>query len=142
MSNETIFSIVSAVALLGWLALILLPKPWRFRVPFVLNVPLLCLAYALLLGPGLGGMDFRDFNSLGGIMKLQGSEAAALVGWIHYLAFDLLVGFWMARDAQRLGLNRWLIVPSLLLTFMLGPIGWLSYLLIRRFTRTLTGELD
>jgi hypothetical protein len=60
-----------------------------------------------------------------------------LAGWIHYLAFDLLVGSWEARDAHDRGVRHLLVVPCLILTFLFGPIGWLIYLGIR--TRTPRG---
>ena len=131
MSNETLFAIASAIAFVGWLALIALPRPWRFRIAIAGCVPALALLYASLVFPALSGVDFMDFATLAGVMKLQGSEQAALVGWIHYLAFDLVAGWVIANDAARLGLNRWLVAPALLLTFMLGPVGWLVYVLIR-----------
>ncbi|MFK8057893.1 MAG: ABA4-like family protein [Saprospiraceae bacterium] len=131
MSPDTLFSIASMIAFLGWLALILLPKPWRYRVPIALCAPALAVLYAVLIFPVLKGMDPAAFSTLDGVMSLQGSELAALVGWVHYLAFDLIVGWVIANDADLLRINRWLVVPALLLTFMLGPVGWLIYLLIR-----------
>lgn len=131
MTNEALFSIASVIAFIGWLGLIALPRPWRFRVALGVCVPALATLYASMVFPALSGIDFMDFSSLSGVMKLQGSEEAALVGWIHYLAFDLVAGWVIANDAARLGLNRWYVVPALLLTFMLGPVGWLVYLVLR-----------
>jgi hypothetical protein len=54
-----------------------------------------------------------------------------LAGWIHYLAFDLLVGGWEARDSRERGIRHWFVVPCLMLTFLLGPAGWLLYLGVR-----------
>src|SRR4051812_21348401 len=51
-----------------------------------------------------------------------------LAGWTHYLAFDLFVGRWEVRDAQRRGIPHLLITPALVLTFLLGPAGFLFYL--------------
>ena len=45
--------------------------------------------------------------------------------------FDLFVGAWQARDAQRVGLNHFLLIPCLLLTLVVGPIGLVTYLMIR-----------
>jgi hypothetical protein len=134
MTYETIFSIASGIAFLGWLALITLPRPWRFRLPILICAPALALAYAWLIIPSLSELDFMAFSTLAGVMSLQGTAEFALIGWLHYLAFDLLVGWIIANDAESKGLNRWAVVPSLILTFMLGPVGWLSYLLLRSFT--------
>ena len=59
-----------------------------------------------------------------------------LAGWIHYLAFDLLVGAWEARDARERGIPHLFVVPSLILTFLFGPAGWLLYLGIRSRARS------
>ena len=58
-----------------------------------------------------------------------------LAGWIHYLAFDFLVGRVVLADAQRRGIHHLLVVPCLLLTFMLGPTGYLVYAGVRLATR-------
>ena len=71
------------------------------------------------------------FGSLEGVALLLQSPPILLAGWIHYLAFDLFVGSWEVRDAQRIGVHHLLVVPCLLLTFMLGPIGLLLYLVLR-----------
>jgi hypothetical protein len=57
------------------------------------------------------------------------------VGWAHYLAFDLFVGSWEVRDSQRLKIPHWQVVPCLLFTLMVGPVGLVLYLTLRRFTR-------
>jgi hypothetical protein len=60
-----------------------------------------------------------------------------LAGWIHYLAFDLFVGSWEARDARQRGVPHLALVPCLALTFLFGPAGWLLYGAVRsRFNRS------
>jgi len=54
-----------------------------------------------------------------------------LAGWIHYLAFDLFIGAWEVRDAQRNQIPHLVVIPCLVMTFMLGPIGLLFYFAIR-----------
>ena len=57
------------------------------------------------------------------------------MGWIHYLAFDLMVGWFIVNDAQKHEINRFLTIPCLLLSFMLGPTGLLLYLILRLMLR-------
>jgi hypothetical protein len=45
--------------------------------------------------------------------------------------FDLFIGGWEVRDAQERGVSHLLVVPALVLTFVLGPAGWVIYLAIR-----------
>lgn len=58
---------------------------------------------------------------------LMGSDATLLAGWIHYLAFDLFVGVWIAERADALGVSRGLQGPILFTTFMFGPVGYLMF---------------
>jgi hypothetical protein len=60
-----------------------------------------------------------------------------VAGWIHYLIFDLFVGAWEARDARRRGVPHLLLVPCLLATLMIGPVGLLLYVLVRFFSKRL-----
>jgi hypothetical protein len=71
-----------------------------------------------------------SFATLAGVAQLFTNPWLLLAGWMHYLAFDLLIGTWEARDSVQRGVPRWLLVPCLFLTFMFGPLGWLAYRLI------------
>ncbi|MFT4720908.1 MAG: hypothetical protein ACI9SB_002081 [Candidatus Azotimanducaceae bacterium] len=80
-----------------------------------------------------------SFTSLQAVMTLFTSPYAALAGWIHYLAFDLFLGVWQVRDAQRRRVNHFAVISCLILTFLAGPAGLLLYFIARLLTaRTLT----
>lgn len=134
MSAELIFSICSLAVIPGWLLLIFLPR-WKWTlglissalIPFVLAITyLLFLVYSLSNASEGGG-----FGSLAELSILFSDPYALLVGWIHYLAFDLFIGAWEVQDAQRNGVAHWMVVPCLLLTFIAGPVGLLLYLILR-----------
>jgi hypothetical protein len=63
------------------------------------------------------------------------SPVAATAGWIHYLVFDLFIGAWQSRDAQRRGLPHWAVIPCLIVTLLAGPVGLLLYLALRAALR-------
>ena len=142
MDFATIFSVGNMVALTGWLAMLvgLFAKPvrnWAFLYSGLILPALLAVAYVYLLasqmfGPSTGG-PAMDFSSLAGVRTLFDNPWVLLAGWTHYLAFDLFIGGWEARDARRRGIPHLLVVPALVLTFLLGPAGLLLYLAIRRF---------
>ncbi len=134
MSLESIFSVCNFLVLPGWMLLIFIPQwKWTQRATAFLTPVLLGMVYIALFATnrGQGG----GFGSLAQVAMLFQSPAVLLAGWVHYLAFDLFVGGWEARDALRLGISRWLVAPCLLLTFMLGPAGLFSYLLLRYVLR-------
>ena len=54
-----------------------------------------------------------------------------VAGWVHYLAFDLFTGSWELADSRKRGLPHAVLIPILLLTFLFGPIGSLTYLAVR-----------
>jgi hypothetical protein len=142
MNWDMIFGFANAWALLCWLVLALAPKR-EIIVPLVFfagSVFLACL-YAGLIIPlmagwisdgGPAGRPPADFTTLAGIMALFDSPGGATIGWIHYLAFDLFVGIWIARNADAHKISRWLQAPILFFTLMAGPIGLLLYLLLRQ----------
>jgi hypothetical protein len=132
MPLETVFSFCNLTAMAGWALLIALPR-WRYSATLVAAVvipALLALVYSVLIASEFGSAE-GGFGSLAGVAALFRNPALLLAGWIHYLAFDLFVGAWEVRDAQRLAISHWLVIPCLLLTFTFGPAGLLLYLLIR-----------
>lgn len=134
MKAEQIFSIANLIAMLAWLLLVFLPR-WKFTEKAVLSggIPLLLsIAYLILIVLFFGTAD-GGFSSLAGVMRLFTDEWTVLAGWIHYLAFDLFVGIWEVKDSQKRGISHWLVIPCLFLTFMLGPIGFLFYSILRFF---------
>lgn len=128
MTPETVFQIVNTAVLPVWLALAVFPRAvWTQRLAVALPAALVAVyAAAIALGWGRGG-----FGSLAGVAALFQSPWALLAGWVHYLAFDLLVGAWEARDAGERCVPAWALVPCLALTFLFGPVGWGLYLLVR-----------
>lgn len=141
MPWDSIFSAVNGWALLAWLLLWFAPrKPLALSAVMYLGVGLLCLIYAvLIIGVVSGGIDSGgagagttpNLFTLAGVMSLFDTPGGAVVGWTHYLAFDLFTGLWIARDADAKGFNRVVQFPFLFLTFMVGPVGLLLWLTVR-----------
>ena len=134
MKAEQIFSIANLIALIGWILLAVAPR-WFVTRKVVLSgaIPLLLsVAYLILIVLFFGRAE-GGFDSLSNVMKLFTDEWTVLAAWIHYLVFDMFVGIWEVRDAQKKGISHWFVVPCLVLTFMLGPIGFLLYSILRFF---------
>lgn len=100
---------------------------------------LLGIAYIVAFTHGYPFPEGGGFGSLSELLVLFSSPWMVVAGWIHYLAFDLFIGAWEVRDAQRHRINHLFIVPCLILTFLAGPVGLLLYFLIRGISKkTLT----
>jgi hypothetical protein len=132
MLIEQIFQYCTWLALLGWIILIL---ALFFRLPHKIVtwsiIPiLLSVVYAYLIIVFFGDAE-GGFDSLEELSLLFQNKHALLAGWIHYLAFDLWLGYWQLRDSKEKGVNRWFLLPCFFFTLMYGPVGLLLYLIIR-----------
>jgi hypothetical protein len=132
MSPEQIFSIANFAALCCWLLLIVLPaKRWVSHVVAGMAVPAAFAAlYVIIIAIHFAGSE-GGFSSLPEVARLFANPWLLLAGWVHYLAFDLLIGSWEVRDAKERGVRHIFVVPCLILTFLFGPVGWLLYLGVR-----------
>jgi hypothetical protein len=134
MEPARLFDIAGWISLPGWLLLAILPR-WRLTPLLTACVlpSILAAIYLVLIVGNIGTAEggFGNFNSLAGVKSLFSIDALLLAGWIHYLAFDLFVGSWEVRDAQRNKIRHWWVLPCLVLTLMLGPVGLLTYWVVR-----------
>ncbi|MGE0722847.1 MAG: abscisic acid-deficient protein Aba4 family protein [Alphaproteobacteria bacterium] len=132
---DGLFGAANLAAITGWIALGVAaflpaarPLLWRYAgtlLPVALGLAYLGLIAAFWFRSGGG------FSSLADVRLLFDMPGLLLAGWIHYLAFDLLVGAWIARQAATAGVPAVLLLPCLGLTFLFGPAGYLLFLAIR-----------
>ncbi len=144
---STAFFAVNGIAMVGWVLLLAFPrKPLPHSLILYLGVALLCLIYTicavLVIGLGWGGGLSPQASgfSVAGVRAFFATDAGAVIGWTHYLAFDLFTGMWIARDADHKGFSRWLQVPFLVLTYLFGPVGLFSWLVVRERRARATGR--
>ncbi len=128
MDFSQAFKIANAVALLGWILLIFLP-----RYPLLVSglryglISVFAVVYAAVVAAFFFRIEGGGFNTLQEVKNLMAADAGAFAGWIHYLAFDLFVGLWVAENGDRIKLHRVLQFPILFATFMFGPLGLLLF---------------
>lgn len=132
MAPEVIFKYANLLAMAGWVILIFLPRRWLalFWVPQFWIPGVLALGYSGLILASFGTSE-GGFGSLPDVRALFASDAVLLAGWIHYLAFDLFIGAWIARRADEAGIHRLIQAPILAATFMFGPMGLVLFFLTR-----------
>ena len=128
---------LTSLAIVGWFLLIFFPT-WRFsrRLADSQFFPIFIAVFyafgvgALLMERGPGFM--ADFGTDVGVARLLAQEEIAWVAWLHILAFDQVIGIWIYRENMR---QRFVPIPVqsllLFLTLMLGPLGYLAWMLIR-----------
>jgi hypothetical protein len=137
MSPQQVFSVANAVALLAWIMLAVLPGwSWVTKMITTKVVPSLLAVLYTAIVVSLFGRTPGGFSTLAGVGMLFSNPWLLLAGWVHYLAFDLLVGSWELQDAREHGIPYWTVIPCLALTFLFGPAGWLLYTILRSTRRT------
>lgn len=135
MDPETLFTVCSNAVLPGWLLLALAPR-WKWTTRLICSVilpGLMAIVYIYLIATNMRGTE-GNFGTLAGVASFFQNPNLLLAGWVHYLAFDLFVGCWEVRDAQRVGVRHWFVIPCLFFTLMLGPAGLLLYFILRGAT--------
>ncbi|HJQ10379.1 MAG TPA: ABA4-like family protein [Gemmatimonadaceae bacterium] len=132
----TLFKIAGFAAP-AWALLIFVPtwRGTRWLARSAIVPAFLCVLYVIGIGAQIiaGGLGFvREFGTAEGVAHLLSQADIAIIAWIHFLAFDQLVGIFIYRDNMH---HRYVPIPVqsviLFFTFMLGPVGFLSYYLLR-----------
>lgn len=131
MNWEFAFTIANISVLPAWFLLLVFPKSeaaktvvYSWLYPILLG--LVYLALTIYSIGGDGGMDTLENLKT----SFQRSEVL-LLGWVHYLVFDLFIGAWISRDSLKNEVSQIFVKPCLILTLFAGPIGLLSYAIVR-----------
>lgn len=132
MDVDRIFIFASSIAFISWSLLFIYPYSSRIRqILYGGVVTCFSLLYTGLFISYFDPESFQSFSTLSGLISLFSNKEAVLLGWIHYLAFDLLAGLYISKDAEKNKLGPWIIRPMFFFTFMTGPLGFLLYTIIR-----------
>ena len=137
----TLFALTNGWAVIGWLLLAAAPRsPLVHTAILYLGVALLCLTYTVIFALvfsgavdplRVAGAGAMGVSTIAGVRALFASDGGVVIGWTHYLAFDLFTGLWIARDADHKQFGRLFQLPFLVMTFLAGPIGLLAWLTVR-----------
>lgn len=129
-SPDAVFGAANSLAMLGWIALGVSPARARWADAarlFAGRVVPLLLAVVYVALFARNGMADGGFGSLAAVRRLFAVPELLTAGWLHYLAFDLFVGSWIAERGAALGLPHLALLPLLALTFLFGPAGLLAF---------------
>lgn len=132
MHLDLALSLASAATCACWILLIVAPRAratrWVLRsdaVPLVL-----CVVYTALIARYIPGI-FLKFDSLEHIHEMLEDRRLLLTSMLHFLAYDLLVGRAMLADAQARGISHARMVPCLVMSLLLAPVGYVMYAAVR-----------
>ncbi|WP_338786903.1 ABA4-like family protein [Metabacillus sp. FJAT-53654] len=134
---ELLFSLAS-IGIVVWLLMIVLPT-WRVTrfladlkiFPIYLSILYIVGIITVIFMNGIGFMQY--FSSATGVIQLLSEPNFALLVWIHLLCFDLFVGHFIYQENLE---YRFIPLPLqsiiLFLTLMFGPLGLLTYVVLRK----------
>jgi hypothetical protein len=94
-------------------------------VYMAMALPVFPELWAAVSSPDIDG--FRDLLVL--------ADGAGAI-WAQVIAWDLLIGQWMYREARRIGIHPLVMGPLLVLTILLSPFGLLLFLMLRKVWET------
>lgn len=136
LDPDFLFSAGNAIVFAGWMMVILLPR----RSPALMAVPK--FGVPALFGLVYAGITLARFHDSGGgygslaeLRTLFATDELLVAGWLHYLAFDLFVGVWIAEQADEAGLPRPIQAVILVTAFIFPPVGLVLFLATRAAMR-------
>jgi hypothetical protein len=137
MESSQVFTVATNGFALCWVGLFIahfLPEASRARAGLLLLGGILApTALFLLFTVGVvnaSGLEpAGSMTSFEGIVALFSVPERLLNVWVEILGFILLATCWIIEDARRRGINRLVVVPCLLVSFLSGAWGLLGYLL-------------
>tara|TARA_B100000287_G_C20504828_1_gene730641 strand:- start:510 stop:989 length:480 start_codon:yes stop_codon:yes gene_type:complete len=135
---EVIYLWANLIVLPLWILLIFLPNSNLSRVlinsiviPLLFSIAYIYAGYQIFL---LEIPIYNFFNLYQGIDELYtlfADEGFLLIFWLHFLAINLFVGSWIARDGVRNNIMKKIIFFPLICTYFTGPVGLFLYWIIR-----------
>jgi hypothetical protein len=131
------------IIMITWALLIFAPR-WKWT-PTLTLIPIFYFAIvyvATLLslvffsGSDDGDKAPVDMATFEGVVALFQDPNGVFIGWVHYVAFDPLVGRMIVFDSVERGASTLFhivaMVPCVVLTLFFGPTGWLLYMILRQ----------
>jgi len=143
---EMIYLVANYSVIPLWLMLIFIPNS-KFTNILINNIILpaiLACTYGYLLYQEFyaGGVFAEDASSkilnnfslylgMDQLSSLVSNKLFLLTFWIHFLTISIFTGTWIAKDAIRNGIHKYVVVLPLILTYFTGPLGLFLYLFLR-----------
>ena len=123
-----------------WLTLIFFPRSYltKFFITSIFPILILSGTYIFVLYKSfLSSYNFfENFNlyfGMDNLSELFSDKLFLITFWIHFISINLFVGGWIVKDAEKLDINKILLITPLILTYLIGPLGLFLYWIIRIF---------
>ena len=77
--------------------------------------------------------NFNLYLGLDYLLNLLTKPYFTILLWTHFLAINLFCGGWVVKDSEKYGIPKFFIVISLILVYLIGPVGLFIYWIIKIF---------
>ena len=77
--------------------------------------------------------NFKLYLGLDEVLNLFENQSFLILFWIHFLSINLFCGGWVIKDSQLYNINKILVSLTLIIIYLIGPIGLIIYWVIRIF---------
>ena len=119
----------------------ILAPHWRWTQRIIssplVTMPIALLYVALILPLANELVSASLSPTLATISTTLATAQGATAAWAHLLAFDLFVGRWAYLDSRERRINAWLMALVLCFILLVGPFGFLLYLVVRAINERL-----
>ena len=137
---ETLYMWINLGVLPFWFILIVFPQSHLSRIfvtsifpIFILSGVYIFILYkSYLIGYDFDG-NFTLYLGLNELSRLFEDHLYIMIFWTHFIAINLFIGGWIVKDSQKFSINKVLIASTLILTYLIGPLGLFLYWIIRIF---------
>ena len=132
-----------------WLLIVFVPRSKitqglinNMFIPSVMCFTYVYLAFELISPSDAIGYDFKKdpleflnnfklYLGLDQLILLMDNTLFVLIFWIHFLTLSLFLGVWIANDAIKFNIHKYIVFFPLILTYFSGPVGLFLYLILR-----------
>ncbi|CAG0987957.1 MAG: DUF4281 domain-containing protein [Anaerolinea sp.] len=140
---DLLFILSNLVILPFWLAMILFPRREFTNSLLKSHAALIVLALMYLLVflggflTSIGQVYLLNFSSTELLAQTLTRPSFALVAWLHMICLDLVGGYWIYHESEKIGMGVNVMRVCLLFTFLLGPFGIFCFVVWRMLRASL-----
>ena len=137
---ENVFLWLNLGVLPFWIVLMFFPKSKICKILtasifpiFIFSIIYLYLIYILFKDDYNFLENFNLYLGFDHLLNLLSNPSFTILFWTHFLSINLFCGGWVVKDSVKYDIPKFFIIFSLILIYLIGPIGLFLYWVIKIF---------
>ncbi len=133
MTPVELLYIVKIIAIPMWILIVISPE-WKVTRKLIdrKTIPNVMFSmYLIYLFISLQNGATFSFGSLGSVIELVTIENGFLALKVLFCSWELMIGMWILGKAKESQLSHLLIIPCLITTYYVAPLGFLLFITVR-----------